>query len=127
MIWQAKTTANGQYVDMKTPSSYKIDYEDLDANSYRSITTGNLIDTRVSASWSKIQMSFNFATKQEAQQLLPILQANPLYVRAENPIFGSDFVEMQMRCSKKSIEKLEAGLGYRLSFNLVQKKKVNGQ
>lgn len=127
MLWQAKTSPSGTYIDMKTPSSYKIDWEDLDSNSYRSIVTGDLIDKRVSASWSKIQFNYNKITEEEAYAILPLLQYNPLYIRAKNPIFGTEYVEMQVRCSKKKAEKLEANLGWNLSFNLVQKKKVTGQ
>lgn len=126
LLWQIKTTANGTYATMKTPSSYKIDWEDLDNNSYRSITSGNLIDTVVSKSWSKLQFNYNCLTEEEIQGLLPVLANNPLYVKAKNPILGSEYAEMQMRCSKKSAEMLETG-DYTLSFNLVQKKKVSGQ
>lgn len=126
LLWQTKTSLNGTYITMKTPSSYKIDWEDLDNKSYRSITSGNLIDTVVSQSWSKIQFSYNCLTEEEIRNLLPILKNNPLYVKAKNPIFGTEYVEMQMRCSKKSAEMLETG-DYTLSFNLVQKKKVSGQ
>ncbi|HHX79964.1 MAG TPA: hypothetical protein GX692_02750 [Acholeplasmataceae bacterium] len=124
LLWQVKIS--GAYTDMKTPSTYKIDWEDLDNNSYRSITSGNLIDTVVSKSWTKLQFNYNCLTESELQTILPILANNPLYVKAKNPIFGTEYVEMEMRCSKKSAEMLETG-DYTLSFNLVQKKKVSGQ
>lgn len=124
LLWQVKIS--GAYTDMKTPSTYKIDWEDLDKNSYRSITSGNLIDTVVSKSWTKLQFNYNCLTESELQTILPILANNPLYVKAKNPIFGTEYVEMEMRCSKKSAEMLETG-DYTLSFNLVQKKKVSGQ
>jgi len=124
LLWQVKIS--GKYTDMKTPSTYKIDWEDLDNNSYRSITSGNLIDTVVSKSWTKLQFNYNYLTESELQTILPILANNPLYVKAKNPIFGTEYVEMEMRCSKKSAEMLETG-DYTLSFNLVQKKKVSGQ
>lgn len=126
LLWQAKTTSGGTYQDMKTPSSYKIDWEDLDNNSYRSITSGNLIDTVVSKNWTKLQFTYNCLTEDETKAILPILSNNPLYVKAKNPIFGNEYVELEMRCSKKSAEMLETR-DYTLSFNLVQKKKVSGQ
>lgn len=126
LLWQAKTTSGGMYQNMPTPSSYKIDWEDLDNNSYRSITSGNLIDTVVSKSWTKLQFTYNCLTEEEMKTLLPILSNNPLYVKAKNPVFGTEYVEMEMRCSKKSAEMLETR-DYKLSFNLVQKKKVSGQ
>ena len=127
LLWETKETSSGTtYTPRKSPSSYKIDWEDLDKNSYRSITSGNLIDTVVSKSWSKLQLTYNCLTEAEIQALLPLLATNPLYVKAKNPVFGNEYVEMEMRCSKKSAEMLETG-DYTLSFNLVQKKKVSGQ
>ena len=124
LLWYIKE--NGSYVLQKSPSKYAIDYEDLDNNTYRSINSGDLIDTVVSYSWSKIKLSYNYLTATEVKALLPKLQQNPLEIKAKNLIFGNDYVEMKMRCSRKNIEMLEDG-GYTLSFNLVQKKKVTGQ
>lgn len=122
-FWQAKV--NGTYTDMLTPSSYKIDWEDLDKDSYRSINTGNLIDTVVSKSWTKAGFNYNCLTESEVNTLLSVLNQNPIYVKAKNPFFSSE-TELEMRCSKKSAEMLETG-DYSLSFNLVQKTKVSGQ
>jgi hypothetical protein len=127
LLWETKETSSGTtYTPRKSPSSYKIDWEDLDKNSYRSITSGNLIDTVISKSWTKIGFNYNCLSEAEIQALLPLLATNPLYVKAKNPVFGNEYVEMEMRCSKKSAEMLETG-DYTLSFNLVQKKKVSGQ
>ena len=50
MIWKAKTpTSLNTYVDMLTPSTYKIEWEDFDSHSYRSISTGNLVRSRLSS------------------------------------------------------------------------------
>jgi hypothetical protein len=127
LLWETKETSSGTtYTPRKSPSSYKIDWEDLDNNSYRSKNSGNLIDTVISKSWAKISFSYNCLTEAEIQALLPLLANNPLYVKAKNPVFGNEYVEMEMRCSRKSAEMLETG-DYTLSFNLVQKKKVSGQ
>ncbi len=123
LLWQAKVS--GTYKDMPTPSSYKIDWEDLDKNSYRSKNSGNLIDTVISKSWSKISFQYNCLSETEVNTLLSVLLQNPIYVKAKNPFFSSE-TELEMRCSKKSAEMLETG-DYTLSFNLVQKKKVSGQ
>jgi hypothetical protein len=127
LLWETKETSSGTtYTPRKSPSSYKIDWEDLDNNSYRSKNSGNLIDTVISKSWAKIGFNYKCLTEAEIQALLPLLATNPLYVKAKNPVFGNEYVEMEMRCSRKSAEMLETG-DYTLSFNLVQKKKVNGQ
>ena len=123
LLWKAKVS--GTYTTMKTPSSYKIDWEDLDNNSYRSKNSGNLIDSVISKSWSKISFQYSCLTEAEVNTLLSALNQNPIYVKAKNPFFSAE-TELEMRCSKKSAEMLETG-DYTLSFNLVQKKKVSGQ
>jgi hypothetical protein len=125
-FWQAKVS--GTYTDMKTPSSYRVDWEDLDKDSYRSINTGNLIDTVVSKSWTKASFDYNLLTMAELNTLLAVLDDNPIEVKIPNANFASSgTTAMSMRCSKKSVEMLEGQKGYRLSFNLVQKTKIEGQ
>lgn len=126
LLWYTKNTKNGEYIQRKTPSSYKIDWEDLDANSYRSKATGNLFDTVVSKKWSKLSFSYKCLTEDEVNEIMGIININPIYVKAKNPLFSGGYIEAEFRCSKASSEMLETG-DYRLSFNLVQKKKVSGQ
>jgi len=126
LLWYTKPSASGTYTQQKTPSTYSIDWEDLDANSYRSIATGNLIDTVISKKWSKLQFSYNCLTASEVNTLLTEINKNPMYVKAMNPLFSGGYIEAQFRCSKVNAEMLETG-DYKLSFNLVQKKKVSGQ
>lgn len=126
LLWYTKPSASGTYTQQKTPSSYKIDWEDLDANSYRSIATGNLIDTVISKKWSKLQFSYKCLSETEVNEILTEINKNPMYVKAINPLFSGGYIEAQFRCSKASAEMLETG-DYQLSFNLVQKKKVSGQ
>lgn len=117
------------YVDgthQKTPSTYKIDYEDLDANSYRSKATGDLIDSVISQNWCKLYFTYNYLTESEVNSLFKITSKNPINVKAINPMFDNGYIEAQFRCSKKSVEMLQDG-NYKMSFNLVQKKKVKGQ
>lgn len=124
LLWQAKVS--GTYTDMKTPSSYKHDLEDLDKDSYRSVVSGNLIDSVISKKWTKLGMEYNHLTQAELFSILTVLNANPIYVKVKNhPLFNAD-KEMEMRCSKVSYTMLEDH-NYTLSFNLVQKKKVVGQ
>lgn len=126
LLWYTKPSSSGTYTQQKTPSSYKIDWEDLDANSYRSIATGNLIDTVISKKWSKLQFSYNCLSATEVNTLMTEINKNPIYVKAMNPLFSGGYIEAEFRCSKVNAEMLETG-DYKLSFNLVQKKKVSGQ
>lgn len=126
LIWEAKIKEEDSYIAQKSPSTYSGEVEDLDKNSYRSVANGNLIDTVISKAWSKLSYSYSFLTGEEIRSLMSLLKNNPIYVRANDPALGTEYIEMQMRCSKKSWEMLQTG-DYKLSFNLVQKKKVSGQ
>ena len=132
MLWQAKASASGSYTTMKTPSSYKIDWEDLDSNSYRSINTGNLNRNVVSKKWLKASFYFNYLTEIEAEQILTMINHYPLYVKLKSPLFGSSgLFECEAYVSKASISmqqnKDNGATWNSLSFNIVQSKKVNAQ
>ena len=134
MLWQAKSSKNGAYIDMKTPSSYKIDYEDLDSKSYRSVVNGNMIRRRLSSKWFKGHFSYNYIEQSEAEEILRMINSNPLYVRIKSPMFGSNgIVEFEAYVSKVSIEMHRNNTTNNhaqwvdLSFNIVQSKVVDGQ
>ena len=133
MLWEAKANAEDDYTTMKTPSSYKIDGEDLDKNSYRSITTGDINRPVIlGKKWQKIAFGFNYLTEAEAETILSMINNYPLYLRLKSPIFGtSGVVELQGYVSKFSIEmernKQTGATWGNLSFNFVQGKKVTGQ
>lgn len=133
MLWQVKN-ADGVYQDMITPSSYKIDYEDLDSNSYRSITNGNLIRKRLTSKWFKGNFSFNYITQDELENILPLINQYPLYVKIKSPMFGENgVIEIQAYVSKVSVEMLRNDTRNNdnqwvsLSFNIIQTKAVDGQ
>ena len=134
MLWEAKSSASGSYTTMKTPSSYKIDYEDLDSNSYRSITNGNLIRSRLTSKWFKGSFSFNYLTQSELTTILNMINSNPLYVRIKSPMFGNNGVaEFEAYVSKVSVEMNRNNPNSNnadwvsLSFNIIQSKAVSGQ
>lgn len=128
LLWYARSTSGTFTNDnlMPTPSSYKIDWEDLDNKSYRSISTGNLIDNVISKKWSKLELSYKHLTESEVNSLITMINHNPIYVKAINPFFPGGYIIAQFRCSKANCEMLEDHC-YTMSFNLVQKKKVSGQ
>lgn len=133
MLWQVKDSS-GVYQDMITPSSYKIDYEDLDSNSYRSITNGNLIRSRLTSKWFKGSFSFNYITQEDLEKILPLINQYPLYVKIKSPMFGTNgVIEIEAYVSKVSVEMLRNdkinndNQWVSLSFNIVQTKAVSGQ
>lgn len=132
MLWEAKATSNGSYTTMKTPSSYKISWEDLDKNSYRSVTNGNLIRSIVSKKWFKGSFTFNYLTESEAETILSMINNYPLYVKVKSPLFGSNgIIECQAYVSQVSISmnrnQSNGATWTDLSFNIVQSKIISGQ
>ena len=133
MLWEAKASLNDSYTTMKTPSSYKIDGEDLDKNSYRSITMGDITRPVIlGKKWQKISFGFNHLTEAEAETILSMINSYPLFVRLKSPMFGSNgIVELQGYVSKFSVEMernhTNGSTWGNLLFNFVQGKKVVGQ
>jgi len=135
MLWQVKVS--GSYVDMPTPSSYRIDWEDLDSNSYRSATNGNLIRSRLSSKWFKGNFEFNYMSESDLEALLTKINTNPIYVKIKSPLFGtSGWLEMEAYVSKVSVEMIRNdptansnvnNQWGKLSFNIIQSKIVSGQ
>lgn len=135
MLWQVKVS--GSYVDMPTPSNYKIEWEDLDSNSYRSVTNGNLIRNRLSSKWFKGNFEFNYITESDLEALLTKINTNPIYVKIKSPLFGtSGWLEMEAYVSKVSVEMIRNdptanstanNQWGKLSFNIIQSKIVSGQ
>ena len=135
MLWKARV--NGSYVDMITPSTYKIDWEDVDSNSYRSVINGNLIRSRLASKLYKGSMSFNYITEEQLEYIMPIINQDPLYVQVKSPIFGTNgWVTLECYVSKASVEMIRNDATYNsntnnqwgnLSFNIIQAKVVNGQ
>ena len=126
LIWKAKASLNENYTIMKSPSSYKINLDDYDGDSYKSIATGNLIDNVISTNWSKLSFDYSCKNPIEVHDILQMISNNPIYVIAKNPLFPGEEIEAQFKCKSKSMEMLETG-DYTLSFSLEQKKKVGGQ
>ena len=132
MLWQAKGKQTDEYTTMKTPSIYKIDWEDLDSNSFRAITTGNLNRKIVSKKWFKGSFSFNYLTETEVEEIVKMINNYPLYIKIKSPLFGTNgILECEAYVSKVSVnmqQNLETGATWNsLSFNIVQSKKVSGQ
>lgn len=133
MLWQAKGKVDDEYTTMKTPSSYDIDGEDLDKNSYRSITTGNLNRPIIlGKKWLKFSFGFNYTTEEEIEPILTMINHYPLYVKLKSPMWGKNgVVEVEGYVSKfktKMIQNKETGATWgELTFNFVQGKRVGGQ
>ena len=124
LIWEARIGSSGTYQAMKSPSSYKIDWEDLDKNSYRSTINGNLFRHPLSKHWYKIAFSWNYLTASEVKTIVEKVNQDNLYIRCLSPAFGTNNqVVLQGYVSRISTEMLEGQIGYTLSFNFVESRR----
>ena len=120
MLWQTSAN-NSTWVDMKTPSAYKINWEDLDLDSYRSVVNGNLIRNVLSRRWAKVEMSWRLLSSNELNTILTAVNKDTVYFRFKSPAFGTnDWISFKGYVSKMNTELLEAQVGWNLAFNVVQ-------
>ena len=120
MLWQISND-NVNWVDMKTPSKYKVDWEDLDLDSYRSVITGNLIRNVIARRWFKVGMSWSLLDYNQVEDILSKVNKDDVYFRFKSPAFGTnEWVSFKGYVSKMSSDLLQAQVGWSLSFNVVQ-------
>lgn len=114
LIWYA----NG--VRMPSPSTYKISWEDLDNDSYRSVTNGNLIRNLIKRRWAKVSMSWNVLQADDVNRILSSVNTDDVTFRMLSPAFSNGFIVFKGYVSKMETELLDGMVGYSLSFNVIQ-------
>ena len=122
-------------VVQKTPSTYKDNIEDTDNDSYTSVTTGALIDNPIAVGMLKLEMSWDYLTEDEAEELLQLTYRNPLIITVKCPsVEGGMLENAQFRESKRTSEMHMTGDDedtsssyWKVSFNLMQKKLTTAQ
>lgn len=118
----------------KTPSTYKIEMEDFDNDSYRSVVTAALLDTVIAKGMHQVQFGYDYLTEQEAEDILQDTYKNPINLWIKSPGIVGGILEAPFRCAKRSCEMYQTSNDqgveenrWKISFNLSQKKKVAGQ
>ena len=87
---------------MKTPSTYKDNIEDLDNDSYTSVVDGSLIDNVVARGMLKCEMTWDYCTEAEAEELLQATYQNPMVVTIKTPSVSGRYDYRSFSCIKKS-------------------------
>jgi hypothetical protein len=126
VLWKTRTSPSNQWDDMPPMTSFGGDGEDLDNNSFRSIATGNINRKIVSKSWTKTKHVCDHLTDEEFGNLLERLRVYPLYIAIKAPVWNTEWFEFQGYCSKYSWDLNQDG-SWKVTFNIVQGKKVSGQ
>lgn len=128
MLWKL----NGKL--MKTPSTYKDNIEDLDNDSYTSVVNADLIDTVVAVGMIKAEMSWDYLTESEAEELMQATYKNPMMVTLKCPSVNGGILTAPFRVSKRSCEMYNTSQDedtskskWKVSFNLMQKSLVDIQ
>ncbi len=129
MLWKV----NGKL--MKSPSSYDDDIEDTDKDSYTSVTDGSLIDNPIAVGMLKCNMSWDYLTEKEAEDLLQVTYQNPLIVTIKVPSVPGGMLEnAKFRVSKRKSKMHYTGEDedtskstWQVSFNMMQKELTEAQ
>ena len=128
MIWKC----NGEI--QKSPSSFKLNIDDIDIDSYRSTVNASLIDKTLAKGMIKCSFSFDYLTEEEAEHLMALTWNNPMHLTIKCPILGGKTIEADFRCAKRSCDMISTDsteqsekTKWKVSFTCSQKKKVRGQ
>lgn len=129
-IWYTSTDGSN-WVAMKSPSTFKIDWEDLDNQSYRSVITGNLVRDLIKRRWAKVGLEWTCIYDNEIKPILEAVNRDDLYVKCISPAFTNGTITFKAYVSKMSVE-LHRGTvykipAYKLSFNIVQSEVASWQ
>jgi len=120
LIWYTSTD-NSTWTLMKSPSTYKINWEDLDNDSYRSVINGNLIRNVIKRRWAKVGLSWNVVSGNDVSTICSAVNKDEVYFKVISPTFGNQgFISFKGYVSKMECELLEGMIGYSLSFNIIQ-------
>ena len=123
---------NASWVAMPSPSTYKIEWSDLDDQSYRSVATGDMIEDIIKRRWAKLFLSFKALCDFDTNFILSRVNADNVYFKILSPAFGDGYISFKGRVSKMSTELLLGTLckddpRYNVSFNVVQIKGAEWQ
>lgn len=128
MVWKY----NGE--TQKSPSSFKLNIDDIDVDSYRSPVNASLIDRTLAKGMVKISFSFDYLTEEEAEQLMALTWNNPMPLEIKCPILGGKTLVGNFRCAKRSCDMISTDdeeqstkTRWKVSFTCSQKEKVSGQ
>lgn len=128
MVWKF----NG--VIQKSPSSFKLNVDDIDIDSYRSTSNASLIDKTLAKGMIKCSFSFDYLTEEEAEDIMALTWINPMPLEIKCPILGGKTLTANFRCGKRSVDMISTDeeeqsekTKWKVSFTCSQKEKVSGQ
>lgn len=119
---------------MKSPSSFKLQIDDQDLDSFRSTDTAELIDKTLAKGLIGLSVSWTFLTEEEAEEIMQQTWDNPMVLTIKCPILGKKTLTANFRCAKRTCEMISTEdeeesteTKWKVSFTASQKNKVEGQ
>ena len=131
VLWQVYK--NDTWVTMKTPSNFDLDGDDLDKNSYRSFSSGDINRYILGKKWQSAKFEYYHLTEEEAEEICEVLDLYPMQTRFKSPtpVATNGMWEGKCYCNKWHVsmrQNKQTGATWKnLTFTLVQAKKVSGQ
>ena len=111
------------WLDLPAPSSLQISFEDIDKDSYRSVSTGNLIRKPISYKWRKVSVSYNFLNNNEATSIMNAYEnKKEVTIRVSGPKGLETLNGYISRCDSDLI-RVNGGYGFSLSFNFIESRR----
>ena len=77
---------NGDII--KSPSSFKININDEDLDTHRSVVTAELIDKTLAKGLVGFSASWDYVTEEEAEVIMAHTWYNPMHLTIKCPILG---------------------------------------
>lgn len=128
MVWKSDGKT------MKSPSTFSINIEDIDLDSYRSTANASLIDKVIAKGLTKASFAWTYLSEEEAETLIAETWKNPMNLEIKCPILGGKTLTAPFRCSKRQVDMISTDSDeqstktkWKVSFSVTQKKKVSGQ
>lgn len=119
---------------MKSPSSFSLQIDDVDLDSYRSPATAELIDKTLAKGMIAITVGWDYLTETEAEDIMAKTWVNPMPLTIKAPILGGKTITANFRCAKRKCEMISTDsvenstkTRWKVSFTASQKKKISGQ
>ena len=117
-----------------SPSSFKMQINDIDLDSYRSPVTAELIDKSLALGMVGFTVSWELTSEEEAEEIMEQTWSNPMSLTIKAPILGRSLFTADFRCGKRECEMIDTKedeqtdkTRWIVSFTASQKKKVGGQ
>ena len=82
---------------LKSPSSFILNIDDIDVDSYRSTANASLIDKTLAKGMVKCTIGWDYLTEAEAEYLMALTWNNPMPLEIKCPILGGKILRANFR------------------------------